>query len=487
MTHQAINIAQLIEKSLVKSDIHTGAKLVLAYSGGVDSAVLLHGLSEFATVHPTRFKYQLIHVHHGLSANSDEWAEHCQQQALAYQLPFTLEKVRVKTGARLSIEAEARTARYQAIAQHMQAGDVLLTAHHQDDQLETLLLALKRGLGPKGLASMGAAQSFDKDKHLLRPLLNIEREQIEHYAAEHSLCHIEDESNQDTQFDRNFLRHEIIPQLKDRWPSITKTASRSAQLCFEQQAVLDDEVANKLPLMLMVSAWGQGLNLTLLAEETHAWQELLLRAFIEKQGFSPLSQVQNKELLAQVLFAKSDAKQAMQVGNMLARRFGQVLYLADAKVERQLAQQYALWAKIPIPLAWESSSSNLNTPICLHALIELYVARHANSQRLPQQRLMPLIRPPKATEIVTLRFGISGRTRCQPHFRDKGRELKKLWQELNIAPWARSRVPMIFYNEKLVCAVGYWVEKGFVLKQASASVNSEKVPQECLGLAFYVT
>ncbi|WP_299490283.1 tRNA lysidine(34) synthetase TilS [uncultured Shewanella sp.] len=468
MSYQAINIAQLIENSLTKSDIHTGAKLVLAYSGGVDSEVLLHGLSEFAIAHPTQFKYHLIHVHHGLSANSDEWAEHCQRQALAYQLPFTLEKVTVRTGARLSIEAEARAVRYAAIAKHMRSGDVLLTAHHQDDQLETLLLALKRGLGPKGLASMGESQAFDSDKHLLRPLLQVERAQIEQYAENQALTHIEDESNHNTQFDRNFLRREIIPQLKARWPSIGKTANRSAQLCFEQQAVLDDEVAKKLPLMLSVSAWGQGLNLTLLAQQSDAWQALLMRAFIEKQGFQPLSHVQNKELLTQVLLAKVDAKQAMQVGNMLARRFGQNVYLFDAKAEARLTKMFTQWAKAPIPLSWHSLPRDTDAPIILFSFND--AAEDAQEHLMLYGHsltgnAMPLIRPPKATETVTLRFGIAGSTRCQPHFRDKGRELKKLWQELNVAPWARARVPMIFYNDTLVCAVGYWVEKGFMLKE----------------------
>ncbi|MCL1126650.1 tRNA lysidine(34) synthetase TilS [Shewanella surugensis] len=527
-----MQIVELIEQSLSAANIQAGAKLVLAYSGGVDSEVLAHGLSLFAKAHLTRahlartdlaqaeidsttalkmqlhvkepifpaFKYQLIHVHHGLSVNADEWALHCQRQAARYQLPFTLEKVTVNRGPRLSIEAEARTARYHAISQHMQAGDVLLTAHHQDDQLETVLLALKRGLGPKGLASMGADQVFNHDKWLLRPLLAVERTQIETYAHQYGLVHIEDESNVDVSFDRNFLRAEIIPKLKARWPSIAKTASRSAKLCSDQQTVLDDEVASKLPVLLTSSSWGVGLDLIELALHNSAWQVLLLRGFIDKLGFSPLSQVQNKELLVQVLQAKMDAKQEMRVGNMLARRFQQTLYLAEAKQEQRLTQAYSQWAKSPIalnmsmPVMDEADTQcqvlyalNIDTNTDMSVGIDTQVESKvlvlywckglvidAQTQKITPTTsvlpvVMPLMRPPKVNETVALRFAASGSMRCHPHFRDKGRELKKLWQELNIAPWARSRIPLIFYNEKLVCAVGYWIEKGFVLQGEHSS------------------
>lgn len=195
--------AALIAASVRSISAATGTKLVLAYSGGVDSEILAHGLASYAKQHP-EYHYLLVHVHHGLSVNADAWAAHCEMQALHYQLPIDIIHVQVNTGPRLSIEAEARRARYNAIKTVMATGDVLLTAHHVDDQLETVLLALKRGLGPKGLSAMGSVQQFDEDKVLLRPLLSIERAQIEAKAAELTLPHIEDESNGDDTYDRNF-------------------------------------------------------------------------------------------------------------------------------------------------------------------------------------------------------------------------------------------------------------------------------------------
>ncbi|MGL5391199.1 MAG: tRNA lysidine(34) synthetase TilS, partial [Shewanella sp.] len=276
--------------------LSAGSKLVLAYSGGVDSEVLAFGLSEYAKHHP-ELNYQLVYVHHGLSANADAWAKHCRARGQVYGLPVTIEYVTVVAPARVSLEAKARELRYLAIEQHLGPQDYLLTAHHEDDQLETILLALKRGQGPKGLAAMGPIQPLAIGMHL-RPLLDVSREQIEAFAKQQQLIHIEDESNQDDRFDRNFLRLDIIPRLKARWPSIATTASRSASLCAEQQRVVDDVVAKQLPKWLATAAYSrqQVLKLDGFSALSPRWQCLLLRAFIELQGAALPSLVQLKEL-----------------------------------------------------------------------------------------------------------------------------------------------------------------------------------------------
>lgn len=444
MTEPSFNTSALIEESIKSAKINIGAKLVLAYSGGVDSEVLAQGLSFYAKSHP-EFRYLLVHVHHGLSCNADAWVTHCQKQALDYQLPIEVVQVQVKTGPRLSIEAEARRARYKAITSFMDTGDVLLTAHHLDDQLETVLLALKRGLGPKGLSAMGAFQEFDGDKQLLRPLLSVSREQIESKASSLSLSHIEDESNADDKYDRNFLRLQIIPKLKSRWSAIATTASRSAALCAQQQAVIDDEVSARLPSFIEQVPHGEGtaLNLDLLSHQTPNWQALLLRGYIESSGFAPVSQTQLEQLLSQLLTAKPDANIEVRIADMLVRRFREKAYLSSYRpykpkslesIELTLESEVHLVQEINIPL-----SSN----------IRVEVIKDDGGER---------VRLPLIEEKVSVRFSAVGSLRCHPHNRQKGRELKKLWQEYGVPPWERERVPLIFYNEKLVCAVGYWVE-----------------------------
>ncbi|MCE9678178.1 tRNA lysidine(34) synthetase TilS [Shewanella sp. AS1] len=432
-----------------------GTRLVLAYSGGVDSQVLAAGLAEFAKAH-SEFNYLLVHVHHGLSDNADQWQGHCETMAAQYGLPIRVKRVEVKTGARMSLEANAREARYQALSQELTPGDLLLTAHHQDDQLETLLLALKRGLGPKGLAAMGKVQPFAEQAYLVRPLLEVPRPEIEAYAKAQGITHIEDESNQDDRFDRNFLRLEIIPALKARWPAIAQTASRSAQLCAEQQALIDEEVNARLPLMLVKVRHSVKpvLDLNLLSKQPPLWQTQLLRGFISDSGFALPSYAQLKQLLEQLLLAREDAQVEVRLDGMLVRRYRQHLYLSQAKAvaTARVGFSLALDGIASGALCW---SIDAGEPLYGEHLYGEYVAPGDRGDRI-------CLRLPKTGEQVRLGFNAPGATRCHPHYRSKGRELKKLWQELALPPWERERVVLVYFDDKLVAAVGYWVEKTFV-------------------------
>ncbi|MCR4534377.1 tRNA lysidine(34) synthetase TilS [Shewanella xiamenensis] len=442
-----------IARFLDSLPFQAGSKLVLAYSGGVDSEVLAYGLSEYAKQRPD-LRYQLIYVHHGLSPNADAWAKHCQERAALYGLPVTVERVQLELGPRVSVEAAARKARYQAILAHLNPQDILLTAHHEDDQLETILLALKRGQGPKGLAAMGHIQPLSlagKGECLqVRPLLDISREMIEAFAKAQHLVHIDDESNKDDKYDRNFLRLEIIPRLKARWPSIASTASRSAQLCAEQQAIVETEVSERLPKLLTKAAVTEQtvLKLTELASQPIEWQGILLRGFIESQGFSLPSYVQLQQMLQQLIHAKEDAKVHIRINDCVLRRFAGMLYLDSGET----------LSTVPHITARDLHQEILTLLTQASALVGDKTAPFALVTTGPRLRL------PNADEVVSLRYGLAGQFRCQPHFRDKGRELKKLWQECAVPPWLRTDVGFVFYNDKLVMAFGLWVEKAFCAK-----------------------
>ena len=442
---------------LAAQSLAPDSKLVLAYSGGVDSEVLAFGLSQFARQHP-EFNYQLVYVHHGLSDNAEAWAQHCLERGQYYDLPVTVERVAVNRGPRLSLEAEARKVRYQAIERHLSANDVLLTAHHEDDQLETILLALKRGQGPKGLAAMGQVQALTHGRQL-RPLLDISREQIEAYAKQQGLVHIEDESNQDDKYDRNFLRLEIIPRLKARWPSIATTASRSAALCAEQQATLDLQVSERLPLWLTQAPYHTQsvFKLDGFAEQSADWQALLLRGFIESQGFALPSKVQLKQIITQLLNAKDDAKVHIRVGECEIRRFANQVYLFKYQTHKRHTQ----------PVSWTLPQHDFIS-LLQGDSTELVVspAGLANGEqiRLIVTKQGPRVRLPWPDEVVSVRYQLAGQFRCHPHSRGKGRELKKLWQEFAIPPWVREKVGFVFYGEQLVMAIGLWVEKGFIVE-----------------------
>lgn len=427
-----------------------GCKLVLAYSGGVDSEVLAFGLAEYARQH-SEFSYQLIYVHHGLSPNADAWAQHCVVRGGIYGLPVTIESVTPMLGSRVSVEAEARRVRYLAIEQHLGADDYLLTAHHEDDQLETLLLALKRGQGPKGLAAMGQIQPLTTGTQI-RPLLDVSRGEIEAFAHGHGLVHIEDESNRDDRFDRNFLRLEIIPRLKARWPSIATTASRSAFLCAEQQALVDTTVSEHLPQWLTKATFTQQtvFNLEGLAAQTPCWQSLLLRGFIESQGFALPSLVQLNQIIYQLLNAKEDAKVQIRIGDCELRRFANQLYLSSVMPPKKLVN-----AHIVIP------HDSLNPLILGESDLFSIVLPQGELVQLRLSFSGPRLRLPRVDEVVSVRYQLPGQLRCHPHYRSKRRELKKLLQESAVPPWLRGQIGFLFYGEQLVMAQGLWIEKAF--------------------------
>lgn len=445
------NPSNLIGELVDQAGVKHGAKLVLAYSGGVDSELLALGLSEFAREHH-EYRYLLVHVHHGLSDNADVWVSHCESRAGVYGLPISIKRVVVDIGPRKSIEAEARNARYDGIKSLMEPGDLLLTGHHLDDQLETVLLALKRGLGPKGLSAMGSTQVFDGDKQLIRPLLSISRELIEAKAKAVGLIHINDESNSDDKYDRNFLRLEIIPRLKARWGAIATTASRSAFLCAQQQAVIDEEVSERLPVFISSRTGLGSLDLGLLGAQSSNWQSLLFRGFIEKLGFAPPSQSQLAQALSQLLTARRDAKVELRLGDLLIRRYQGHAFLGSITDETD---------ESPIQQCIEVDTSSL---LDKDAQVSFSLSKR-NRLSITKVSLSDRVRLPDSSQPVSIRFSVRGSTRCHPVNRDKARELKKLWQEYGIPPWERARVPCIFYGEQLVCAVGYWIETGFLCEQ----------------------
>jgi tRNA(Ile)-lysidine synthase len=490
------------------SNVSEFTKIVLAYSGGVDSEVLAAGLSAYSKQHKD-VDYQLVHVHHGLSANAELWVKHCQQRAVFYGLPLAVERVQVSKASRESLEANARELRYTALALHLNADDILLTAQHEDDQLETLLLALKRGQGPKGLAAMGECQRKGHYWHC-RPLLSFTRQDIEAYAANHSLIHIEDESNQDRQYDRNFLRLEIIPALKSRWPSIGQTASRSARLCAEQQQVIDAQVSERLDAWLdnTTELEGTGFSLIELNLESPAWQNLLFRGYLERLGVALPSSVQLEQILTQLLQAKDDAKIAIVCGEYTIKRFNNNAFVVPNTLPatlNQTSELHDLIAKARVKEASinthiyastdtssdiststdtttdTSTSTQSQTQASEHEQAYLAIpkpscvshkpARDNAEWRLTLSFKGARLRLPTDAEIVSLRFGAASSVKCQPHFRSKGRELKKLWQELQIPPWRRAQVPLIYYGERLVAAVGYWVDKGYLAQRQEQGIE----------------
>lgn len=411
------NINDLIKRFFEK---FTDKKTMwVAYSGGVDSHVLLHAL---AHNNIRQHDIRAIHIHHGLQAEADAWREHSIQQADFLNIPIEIRHVDAKPAKGQSPEAAAREARYAAFREIVQAGDVLLTAHNQNDQAETILLQLIRGAGVKGLSAMPSQANFNNGI-LFRPFLEISRATIESYAQRFQLTWIEDPSNQNTHFDRNYLRQTIFPLLASRWPSIEKTLSRSAEHCSSMNELLE-ELAQE-DLERVVSNNNQAVNIERLLALSLARQKNVLRYWIENQQLPLPSTAHLEILLHDVVYAGEDKMPCVHWPGGEVRRFKGFLFsmlpLSDFDSSAEIYWDRKTALKLPADLG----------------VIKL------DDQRIKGKPLSSI----EGTVIIRFRRG--GEVLKIPG-RDGTHELKKLFQEWCVLPWRRDRVPLIFSDEKLV-------------------------------------
>lgn len=406
----------------VSEALSSHRNILIAFSGGLDSTVLLHQLVCWRQQRPET-ELRAIHIHHGLSAHADHWVEHCQQVCAQWQVPLSIVRVTLVDEG-LGVEAHARQARYQAFREALQPGEVLVTAQHLDDQCETFLLALKRGSGPVGLSAMAMESAFHGTT-LIRPLLKESRMELECWATENQLHWIEDESNQSDEYDRNFLRLRVLPQLTSRWPHFARAVSRSAALCGEQEQLLDELLAEELASVC--GPEGQ-LAIAPLREMSPVKRGALLRRWLAQQQASMPSREMLERLWQEVALAREDANPQLRFGAFEARRYQQQLWWIPVSVHPG-----------HMPLNWP----DITQPLPLSDSEQLLLVNGTE------------VRAPKGDEAVSVRYAASGTLHIVG--RSGGRKLKKIWQELNVAPWLRDTTPLLFYGERLIAAAGYFV------------------------------
>jgi len=445
-----------IEQALLTSiSKHPNTPLVVAYSGGVDSQVLLHALSSLIQKQCFLNAITVCHVNHGISENALQWQSFALQQCQHLNLPLKVYQVDIKPQAQHSLEALARDARYQALQSIHNVPSLIITGHHSDDQTETFLLALKRGSGLKGLSAMAYETQQGKDV-LLRPLLNVSRSDITDYAKAHELTWIEDESNTDTRFDRNFIRNDIMPLLVKRWPSISSTINRSSEHCLEGQGLLDELANDDLCLCLNDE---KKLSVTQLTKLSVARFNNLLRYYLaENHCLMPTSE-QLKQLKQQ-LHAGSDKNPAVKVGEHYLRRYKDTLHLtSDFQIVTDWQQELiAFDCHQEVELPDQLGTLQLSVGQVEHNATHFHLAKGQQAIALPAQ-----------DQQASLRFNHSNPT-CLPDYRQHSRSLKKVLQELNIAPWQRKRIPFLYYDNVLVAAVGYFVCQDFLPKKNEPSI-----------------
>jgi tRNA(Ile)-lysidine synthase len=417
------------------------APVCVAFSGGLDSAVLLHALSRSSGGRPIR----AAHVDHGLHAESGKWAKTCERAGRDLQVPVTVVAASVDLASGLGLEAAAREARYAALARQLEPGEVLLTAHHQRDQFETLLLRLLRGAGVHGLAAM-SVYTRRGSMRLLRPLLEVPADVIRAYAHAERLEWIEDPSNTDLSIDRNYLRHNVLPALLGRWATAENTVARAARLCGDAAQILDDVAEVDLNAVLD----GERLRLPELRQLSGARQRNAVRYVLRLRDLAIPSEQQLEQALATLLEAAEDAQPEAAWPGVRIRRYRQHLWLyaetADPRRANEPAESYR-WHPGEV-LEMGSVRGTLSCEPVTGAGIAAEYGAETLEVRFRQGG-------------ERLRIARNGRTR----------ELKNLLQEMGIVPWMRGHIPLLYSGERLLAVGDLWINADFSAAEGEAAVR----------------
>jgi len=412
------------------------AALLVGLSGGLDSTVLLHALSQDPQAPAQGLR--AVHVHHGLQPLAEEWADHCVRFCDSIGVPLAIVKVVVDRDSGEGLEAAARKARYAAFESLMTPGEILVTAHHRDDQAETFLLRALRGSGPDGLAAMRPWRKFAAGGHW-RPLLETPRSELLAYADQLGLAWLDDPSNEDLHHDRNFLRQRVLPLLRERWPQADAAFTRSAVLSADAVELLGQEDA--LALAMVRTTDPSALSVQALLELPAPRRARALRRWIDELGYPPLPGEGIAQIESDLLTARADAR----------ARFG----WRDRVIERWRDLLHVQRRRDPLPAEWSAGwSGQAPLPLPGGDLLRLQGAESF----------------PSPLRV----FARQGGERIVLPGRAHSHTLKNVLQELGVPPWEREALPLLSNEEgELVAIADLAYSAGFDawLREAGARLH----------------
>ncbi|HET8700380.1 MAG TPA: tRNA lysidine(34) synthetase TilS [Nitrococcus sp.] len=409
-------------------------RLWIAYSGGLDSTVLLHAARAL------RLPVYALHVDHGLHPDSCQWARHCRIQCAAVGVPLRVERVTVHPRGD-GLEAAARAARYQAYATVLGPRECIATAHHADDQAETVLLRILRGTGIDGLAGMPIERALGAGC-LIRPLLGFRRADLAAYANCHELCWLDDPANRSDQHDRSFLRQRVVPLLEPRWPGLERRLARLARHAGVATALAECRAREHLARL----GDTRSLGVAAVAELEPALRLQLLRTWVRQQDRRPPPERRLQQGLADLLSAARDRHPALAWSDGCIRRYRDRLYFLPPELPQAPVD----------PLPWDMAR-----PLCVPALGRLEirpgVGRGIRAQCLQQAP-------------VEVRFRRGGE-RLRIGGYAQPRALKRVLQERGIPPWVRQRLPLVFIGHDLAAVADLLIADPFVAGPAEAGLE----------------
>ncbi|TFW30016.1 tRNA lysidine(34) synthetase TilS [Duganella callida] len=429
------------EQSVTAARAQAGeGAIAIALSGGLDSSVLLHLAHAYAQTHGLAL--HALHIHHGLSPNADAWLQHCERECATLAVPFAARRIQLQDQKKSGTEAAARKARYAALGALCREHHVslLLTAHHQDDQAETVLLQLLRGSGPAGLSGMDAANTAAGLLHndqlmMARPLLQASRKQLEAYAAQHHTQHIHDESNDDPRYARNALRHQVMPALEQHFPGFQERFARSAQHAQSASRLLTELAEQDLAACLDDDCLDIGKLRALNQDRGYN----LLRHWFATRGLSMPSTAWLAEMLTQLLEAKHDAQLLVTHPDCHVRRYRDRLHLTPKLAELEGTREDQFDDKPGTDFVW-------------HGEIQLAFPAYGGILHFdPAEEGIAADWLRGQPLLIEFR---RGGERLKPAPNRPTRPLKYHYQALNIPAWERARLPVVKTRDTLLYAAG---------------------------------
>jgi tRNA(Ile)-lysidine synthase len=423
------------KKVAIQTACKSANQVFVAFSGGVDSHVLLHLCASTAALNN---KLTAVYVHHGLQKQADYWAKHCKEIARQLSVSFCMLSVDARQRPGESPEETARNLRHQALQSLLGENDVLLLGQHREDQLETLLLQLFRGAGLPGLAAMPEKISLGKGL-LLRPMLDISQKDIKAYAAEHKLSWIEDPSNFENDFDRNYLRNKIIPLIKNRWPAADKTVFRSAKHCAQAEQFISRQAESLFPAVY--NDQEGTLSIAGLQKLSDYEQTLVIRMWLYKTGKKNPSEQLIRQITQELMLSRQDGNPQLQWQHYTIRRYQDKLYCLPNVSAIDYGET----------LTWPPDLTILHLPN--NGFVQITPSSSGIDAELWRKSAQKEVRYRQGGESIRLP-GREGR-----------HQFKKLFQEAAIPPWKRENVPLLFLDDKLAVIGNYWISAEFYSEQ----------------------
>ncbi len=400
-------------------------KFLISYSGGLDSTVLLYNFKKIKDKN-NQIKIRAIHVNHNINKLSNIWEQHCKNICKTLKIKLVIEKIYIKT--KNNLESQLRQHRYHVLKKNLLKKEILLTAHNINDQCETVLLSLKRGCGLQGIS--GIKKYINKKKYLIiRPLLNIDKHFIQKYAIKHNLLWIEDESNNNIKYDRNFLRHRILPLLLKRWPYILNNIYRSTKIFYKQNILIKKLLKNKTKFFIINKKIKLKNFYSLNKQEIF----FIIRKWIEINHKKMLSYKLTKLIYKTIFSLKHKFSFQLNFKEFNIGKYRNFMFIFN----KIIIKKKQIWCK------------NKKFFHLANKLGYLYIDYKNNKQDF-------LVRKPYDYEQIYVQYKIKSKTKI---LHKKFKTVKSLWQHLKIPPWERQNKPVIYYNKKPIISPNLFITK----------------------------